>query len=107
MSDVLPTGPRPTILQNLPDTPPKGMSQADYDGLRESAQEFEAMMLGEMLAPMFQGLQTDGPFGGGQAEEQWRGIMVREYGAEIARTGGIGIADQIVRQLLQFQEIQD
>ena len=106
MSDTLPIGPRPPIKPSVPDQAPAGISQAEYDSIRETASEFESMMLGEMLAPMFEGLKTDGPFGGGQAEKQWRDIMVREYGAEISRSGGIGIADQIVRQLLLNQGIQ-
>ena len=88
------------------ETLPEGVSPAEYEAIRRSATEFEAMMLGEMLAPMFEGLETDGPFGGGQAEKTWRSLMVREYGAEITRAGGIGIADQIVRQLLHAQEVK-
>ena len=83
---------------------PPHMSEADFTAIRDTAREFESMMLSEMLRPMFDGLEAGGPFGGGQAEETWRGMMIQQYGAEIARSGGIGIADQVVRQLLHLQE---
>lgn len=92
-------------LGRKPPSLPDGVSQAEYDAIRKTATDFESMMLGELLSPMFEGLETEGPFGGGQAEKTWRGLMVREYGNEISRSGGIGIADQIVRQLLNSQEV--
>ena len=36
--------------------------------VRETAEAFEASFLSQMLKPMFEGLSTDGPFGGGEAE---------------------------------------
>ena len=32
------------------------------------AQQFERMFISEMLRPMFEGIETDGPFSGGNAE---------------------------------------
>jgi Rod binding domain-containing protein len=59
-----------------------------------------------MLKPMFEGLSSDGPFGGGQAEETYRGLLVDEYGKAIAKSGGVGLADQIAREMLKMQEVQ-
>jgi len=73
--------------------------------LREAAEEFEAVFLGRMLAPMFEGLSTDGPFGGGHAETVYRAMMVDEMGKSIARSGGIGIADAVYQELLRLQEV--
>jgi len=72
--------------------------------LKRAAQDFEAVFLARMLAPMFEGLKTDGPFGGGHAEGIYRSMMVDEMGTAIARSGGIGIADSIYEQLLRLQE---
>jgi Rod binding domain-containing protein len=55
---------------------------------------------------MFEGLSSDGPFGGGQAEETYRGLLVDEYGKAIAKSGGVGLADQIAREMLKMQEVQ-
>lgn len=72
---------------------------------RKAATEFEGVFLGQMLAPMFEGLKTDGPFGGGHAESIYRAMMVDEIGTSIARAGGIGIADAVYSQMLRLQEM--
>ncbi|MBK1666226.1 chemotaxis protein [Rhodospirillum rubrum] len=71
---------------------------------KESAQEFESFFLGQMLQPMFSSIETEAPFGGGHAEEMWRSMMVDEYGKMIARNGGVGIADAVMRVMLANQE---
>ena len=73
--------------------------------LKASAQDFEAMVLSEMISPMFAGLKTDGPFGGGQGEEAFRGFLTQEYGKAIAARGGIGVADMLIRSLMVTQEM--
>lgn len=71
---------------------------------RAQATEFEQVFLSSMLNQMFSSIDTSGPFHGGQAEETWRGILVDKYAGEIAKSGGIGVADAVYRQLLQVQE---
>lgn len=88
--------------QALPNIP----RNADLNKLRDTAQEFEAVFLSQMMKPMFEGISTDGPFGGGQAEEMWRSLMVDEYGKSIAKSGGIGIADAVMREMIKMQEVQ-
>jgi Rod binding domain-containing protein len=87
------TAPGPVPVQN---------AQAPARATREAAQAFEAQMLGAMLQPMFQGLDTKGPFSGGAAEAQWRPMLVEEYGRILARSGGVGIADSVLRQLREM-----
>jgi len=72
--------------------------------IRETAVEFEAQFLGQMLKPMFEGIQTDSTFGGGHAEEMWKGMLVQEYGKAVAQGGGIGLADQVQKELIRMQE---
>jgi Rod binding domain-containing protein len=77
----------------------------DIAALKKVGHEFEAMFLSQMVGHMFAGIKSGGPFGGGHAEETYRSLLVDEYGRAIAKSGGIGIADQIVRSvMLQFQE---
>ena len=73
--------------------------------VRQSAEDFEGMFLSTLLETMFEGLETDGLFGGGNSEKVYRSLMVQEYGKVIAGSGGIGIADALERQLLSLQEI--
>jgi flagellar protein FlgJ len=76
----------------------------NYDAIRESSVEFESVFLAAMLAPMFETLSTEVPFGGGDAEETWRSLLAEQYAGSIARAGGIGIADSVFQQLLALQE---
>ncbi len=72
---------------------------------RKVAEEFEAVFIAQMLQPLFQNLGAEEPFGGGQSEKMWRSMQVDEYGKAIAKSGGIGIADQVFREILKTQEI--
>ena len=72
----------------------------------KTAQDFEAFFLGQMLQPMFEGLQAEAPFGGGHAEKIWRTMMVDEMGKAMAEAGGIGIADSVKREILRLQEAE-
>lgn len=84
-----------------PQVPKAGMTP---ERLRRAAGEFEAFYLAQALQPMFEGISSEAPFGGGMAEEMWRSLLVDEYGKAMAKAGGIGIADTIVRSLVDVQE---
>jgi Rod binding domain-containing protein len=58
-----------------------------------------------MLNEMFEGIKTDGMFGGGPGEEMFRSLMVDEYGKQIAKQGGMGLTDAVTKQLLSHQEV--
>lgn len=73
---------------------------------RRAAEEFEAMFLSEMLAPMFENLDTDGLGGGGMGEQMFRPMLVEHYARAIAQSGGVGLADSIVRELNRLQASQ-
>jgi peptidoglycan hydrolase FlgJ len=83
---------------------PAPLKTADVSEAREAAQDFEAYFISQFLGTMFQGIKTDGPFGGGQAENMYRGLMMQEYGKVVAAQGGFGIADVVERELLIMQE---
>lgn len=72
--------------------------------MRETAEAFEASFLSQMLKPMFEGLSTEAPFGGGEAEGTWRGFLVDAMAKQTVRAGGIGLADQVVARMLKMQE---
>jgi Rod binding domain-containing protein len=72
---------------------------------RKAAQDFEAMALGEMLKPMFATVDTSkGRFGGGPGEAMWQPMLVEEMAKSIAKSGGIGLADSVMKELLRMQE---
>jgi len=75
--------------------------------MRETAEQFEASFLSQMLKPMFEGLKTDGPFGGGDAEATWRSFMIDAMAKQTVKAGGVGLADTVVAQMLKMQEAQE
>lgn len=92
-------GPSASTLQSL-----AARTQGNPAAIDQSAEEFEAVMLTAMLKPIFEGIETSEMFGGGEGEKMWKGLLVEEYAAEMAATGGIGIADQVRSELLRIQE---
>ena len=80
------------------------VSGLDNRAARDAAEQFEAVFLSQMLAPMFETVPTDGFMGGGHAEQVYRGMMVEEMSKEIAKQGGVGIADSVYREILKLQE---
>ncbi|WP_270939247.1 rod-binding protein [Falsiroseomonas oryzae] len=81
-----------------------GAPAASQRTLRRLAAEFEAQAVAAMFQPVFAALPTDGPFGGGHAEAQWRPLLVEAIARDMARAGGIGIGDAVHRELLRAQE---
>ena len=77
---------------------------ANVAATKKVAQQFEGVLVSEMLNDMFQGVGTGGMFGGGPGEEMFRSLMIDEYGKQIARQGGLGLADGVTRELLKRQE---
>jgi Rod binding domain-containing protein len=72
---------------------------------QKTAQDFEAMALGEMLKPMFDTVDTSkGMFGGGIGEATWKPMMVEEMAKSMAQSGGVGIASEVMKEMLNLQE---
>ena len=86
-------------LPNVKQHPAMNMEQA-----RKVAQDFESVFIAQMMKPMFENTTAEAPFGGGSSEKIWRDMQVDEYGKAIAKSGGIGIADTIVNEMLKMQE---
>jgi Rod binding domain-containing protein len=56
-----------------------------------------------MLQQMFEGVDTAAPFGGGDGEKMFRSFMTEAMGKQIAKSGGLGIADTVAREMLKLQ----
>ncbi|MGD9639240.1 MAG: rod-binding protein [Alphaproteobacteria bacterium] len=78
-------------------------STKDLCEAKETAKDFEAFFISQMMEQMFSSIPTDGMFGGGHAEKVYRSMMLDEYGKDIAANGGIGIADQVVKFMIDTQ----
>ncbi len=64
------------------------------------------MFLQEMLQPIFDQIETDGPFGGGQAEAAFRPMLLENYAKSMSNTGGVGISDAILNEILRMQGLE-
>ncbi len=101
MADTLALPGAPLPMSPAQANPERGERHAE---LRRAAEEFEAIFLAQMMAPMFDGLKTDGLGGGGMGEEIFRPMLIERYAEALSQAGGVGIADAIVRELMRLQE---
>ncbi len=82
-------------------------SAAQMARIRHTAKDFESQLIGQMLQPMFEGLATDGPFDGGQAEGTYRSFMADAMGKQMARSGGLHVAQSVEREMLKMQGLSE
>ena len=83
-----------------------GASETAHLGrTRKTAEDFETMFLEQTMDRLTEGAGEDGPLGdNGTGGGVYRSMLAKEYAGSIVKTGGLGIADQIYRQMLQMQE---
>lgn len=71
------------------------MAQANRAARSETFQKFEAMVLQNFVQTM---LPEDGDavFGTGMAGDMWKSFLAQEIAGQMAKAGGIGIADRVL-----------
>ncbi len=94
----------PTTAQGIEKLTKTANGTQDLNKLRKTAQDFEGVFLAQMFKPMFDGLEAKPPFGGGPAENMWKSLMIDEFGKSIAKSGGIGISGDVMKEMLKLQE---
>ena len=107
MAESVPAISPPSVAREGAPAPGGGAAKGTPDKAREVAQDFEAFFLSQVLDQMFKGITSDGFFGGGFAESAYREMLNDEYAKVISRTGGIGIADAVYREILRLQEVEE
>lgn len=74
----------------------------DADALREAAIEFESLFINHLLSTMRRTIPKSELFGETSfARETFEGMFDEELAKVMARAGGIGLADMLMRQLGQ------
>jgi peptidoglycan hydrolase FlgJ len=72
----------------------------------QAAENFEAVLLGQLTKYMFNAKGVgDDSFKGGFAEESWQSMLSEQMGKEIAKRGGVGLADSVYREMIQMQGV--
>jgi Rod binding domain-containing protein len=85
--------------------PPTSLPPAQVAKLHAAAQDFEAMALGQLLAPMFDTVDTaHSAFGGGEAEATLKPLLIDAIAKHIAAHGGLGLAAPVFASMLRTQE---
>ena len=85
-------------------TAPSIVKGVDLEKTRKAVEDFEAFFISQTFEQMYSTVPVNETFGGGNAEKIFRSMLIDEYGKMTARSGGIGLTNQIMAQLLQQQE---
>jgi flagellar protein FlgJ len=96
-----------TVLNHgfaAPTATPPGSDAPRNDALRHAAQEFEAIFLAQVLGTMTHGVGGDDLLGDGQ-DDVFQDMLSEEIAKLISRSGGIGVADAVLREMLKAQEV--
>jgi flagellar protein FlgJ len=71
--------------------------------VRRAAEEFESVFISQILGELRIGFTPPGLDGG--EEDPFASMLRDEYAKIISRSGGIGLADGVLRELLRAQEV--
>ena len=64
----------------------------------------EGVFLNMLTMELFASIKGDENFGGGFGEETWRSMQAEQLANSMAQNGGIGIADDLMGQMIALQE---
>jgi peptidoglycan hydrolase FlgJ len=76
------------------------------DAAHKAGEDFEAFFLSQVFEHMFNGVGNDALFGGGQSEAIYRSLLLQQYSKVAAKSGGVGLADAVQREILRAQEVK-
>ena len=77
---------------------------ADKSKIQKTARDFESMFLEQSLDVLNRSEGTDGPLGeNGTGGGVYRSMLNKEYAQSIVQSGGVGIGDQVMREMLRLQ----
>ena len=97
-ASVINRGNDPVLADALSKVSPAAQKKA-----RAQSQDFEAMFLNSMFSQMTTGLKGDGPFGDTTGTGVWRSQLTEEYTKSFAKSGGVGISNDVFRSLILQQ----
>jgi peptidoglycan hydrolase FlgJ len=105
-TSIMPSAPGATALMQAKAAIAQGAAKVDaktQSKVRNVAQNFESVFLNTIFQQMFTAIGNDGPLGGGPGVGVWRSFLTDEYARSFAKAGGVGIGDQVYRELIAQQ----
>ena len=82
----------------------KPVASSSETAMRKAAIDLEATFLAEMLKSAGLGKSRDS-MGGGAGEDQFASLLVRAQAEQIARSGGIGLAESLYHALKETEHV--
>lgn len=77
----------------------------NMDQVDKAAEEFESVFLSQMMEHMMDGVDFDPMGESGPGDDIYKSMLIDEYAKLMSRTGGIGVADFVKREMLSLQEV--
>jgi Rod binding domain-containing protein len=81
----------------------RGVVTSNRGQAPEAYQKFEAMVLQTFLQSMLP-QDAENVYGGGIAGDMWKSFLAQELGQQMAKAGGIGIADRVLGDYYMAQD---
>ena len=81
----------------------KKVSPEKQQKAKAAAQDFESVFFNSMFQQMSSGVKGEGPFGNTAGTGPWRSMLTEEYAKGIAKSGGVGVSDDVYRTLIMQQ----
>jgi peptidoglycan hydrolase FlgJ len=77
------------------------VQQADKQAvrLRKACQDFESLLIGQMLKSMRETVPKNDVFGSREKEEIFQSMLDEQTAIEMSKTGALGLADMLYSQL--------
>jgi Rod binding domain-containing protein len=105
MADLTATVVPPTLTAP-PAGAPSAAELAKRGQIKQTSEKFESSFLSIMLQQMFDGSETTAPFGGGPGEKMFKSFLTEAIANKMVKTGGVGIAANVQREMLKMQGLQ-
>lgn len=80
-----------------------GKGGASNEAIDKAAREFEAVFLAQMMEHMFGDVDFT-PDSDAPGDDIYKSMLIDEYSKLMSRSGGIGLADHVKREMLRIQE---
>ena len=106
MDTGTPIPPRITGSAVNPAQPGAAGAPQNAEAAHQAGEDFEAFFLSQVFEHMFNGVGNDALFGGGQSETIYRSLLLQQYSKVAAKSGGVGLADAVQREILRAQEVK-
>lgn len=85
--------------------PGSSLTPGQIARVQKQAEEFEGVFLNTLTKQLFTSIKTDASvMGGGFGEDTWRSMQAEQIADTMAQSGGLGIAEQLLPDLLAMQE---